>query len=147
MVGQFGEVLVLDWGVARVLSECELDGAVIGTRRYMAPEQSAGANAEIDARSDVYALGKILEFLIAAPAKPLKSIAHKATAAEKDVRYSSAIALSADIGRYLDGLPVLAHPESILDRSRRLLGHNKTLVSLILAYLVMRILLFWFART
>ena len=147
MVGQFGEVLVLDWGVARVLSEREVDGAVIGTKRYMAPEQSAGANADIDARSDVYALGRILEFLLTAPAKPLRSIARKATAVEKDARYSSALALSEDVGRYLDGLPVSAHPESILERSRRVLGHNKTLVALILAYLVMRILLFLFART
>lgn len=146
MVGQFGEVLVLDWGVARVLSERELDGAVIGTKQYMSPEQSAGANAEIDARSDVYALGRILELLLAAPAKPLRSIARKATAVEKDARYSSALALSEDIGRYVDGLPVWAHPESILDRSRRVLGNNKTLVALILAYLVMRILLFWFPR-
>ncbi len=146
MVGQFGEVLVLDWGVARVLSERELDGAVIGTKQYMSPEQSAGANAEIDGRSDVYALGRILELLLAAPAKPLRSIARKATAVEKDARYSSALALSEDIGRYVDGLPVWAHPESILDRSRRVLGNNKTLVALILAYLVMRILLFWFPR-
>ena len=146
MVGQFGEVLVLDWVVARVLSERELDGAVIGTKQYMSPEQSAGANAEIDARSDVYALGRILELLLAAPAKPLRSIARKATAVEKDARYSSALALSEDIGRYVDGLPVWAHPESILDRSRRVLGNNKTLVALILAYLVMRILLFWFPR-
>ena len=79
--------------------------------------------------------------------KPLRSIAQKATAARKDARYSSALALSEDVGRYLDGLPVLAQPESILDRGRRVLGHNKTLVSLILAYLVMRILLFLFART
>jgi serine/threonine protein kinase len=146
MVGQFGEVLVLDWGVARVLTERELDGAVIGTKQYMPPEQSAGANAEIDARSDVYALGRILEFLIAAPARPLQSIARKATAVEKDARYSSALALSEDVGRYLDGLGVLAHPESILDRIRRVLGRNKTLVALIAAYLLMRILLFWFAR-
>ncbi len=146
MVGRFGEVLVLDWGVARVLSESESDGPVIGTKRYMAPEQAAGANSEIDARSDVFALGKILEFLLAAPAKPLKSIVRKATVADKPARYPSALTLSEDIGRYLDGLPVSAHPESILDRSRRVLAHNKTLAALIIAYLTMRILIFLFPR-
>jgi hypothetical protein len=55
--------------------------------------------------------------------------------------------MSEDIGRYLDGLPVSAHPESIIDRSRRVLVHNKALVALIAAYLAMRILLFLFPRT
>ncbi|MEP6538515.1 MAG: serine/threonine-protein kinase [Bryobacteraceae bacterium] len=147
MVGQFGEVLVLDWGVARVLSEPEPDGEVIGTQNYMSPEQSAGLNTDIDARSDVYAMGCILQGLVQKPAKPLRSIARKATAPERDRRYSSTVELADDIGRYLDGLPVSAHPESILDRARRLLSNNRTLVALILAYLMMRILLFWFART
>jgi serine/threonine protein kinase len=147
MVGQFGEVLVLDWGVAHILGESDPDDAIAGTRQYMSPEQSAGANGEIDQRSDVYALGKVLEFLINTPAKPLKAIARKATSVEKSARYATALELSEDVGRYLDGLPVTAHPESILDRGQRVLANNKTLVALVLAYLVMRILLILFPRT
>ena len=77
MLGDFGEVYVLDWGVARVIGETDIDsvgdpvvtnnmtspGAVIGTPGYMAPEQLAGA--DIDRRIDVYALGCILFEILA----------------------------------------------------------------------------------
>lgn len=79
MVGDFGEVLVLDWGLAKkigqpedlhekgevelasVLDETETHaGGVIGTPAYMAPEQAAGRNDHVDARTDVYGLGGVL---------------------------------------------------------------------------------------
>ncbi|MCB9603235.1 MAG: serine/threonine protein kinase [Sandaracinus sp.] len=73
MLGDFGEVYVLDWGVARVLGSAEggvLDselipavgtavGTVLGTPGYIAPEQIR-SSAEVDGRADVYALGAIL---------------------------------------------------------------------------------------
>lgn len=83
MVGAFGEVLVLDWGVAKILSEGEdrtggpdaglgslapsegtLPGTVLGTPGFMAPEQARGEVDRIDARTDVYALGAILHDLL-----------------------------------------------------------------------------------
>ena len=84
MVGEFGEVLVMDWGLAKVAGEPEvastpadeskdvlgsaievtLEGHVLGTPQYMSPEQSAGRTGEVDARSDVYALGGILHAII-----------------------------------------------------------------------------------
>ncbi len=74
MLGDFGEVYVIDWGLARRLadhppgdgdtvegpSEVTAAGRVMGSLRYMAPEQFAGDSAALDARADVYALGGIL---------------------------------------------------------------------------------------
>lgn len=79
-VGAFGEVVVLDWGLARstghplapevqrstVLVHLPLpdshtvDGEIKGTVGFMAPEQAAGRNSEKDERTDIYALGAIL---------------------------------------------------------------------------------------
>jgi WD40 repeat protein/tRNA A-37 threonylcarbamoyl transferase component Bud32 len=71
LVGEFGETVVIDWGLAKVgqaageggepiaaLDGLSVDGTVMGTPAYMPPEQARGA--ELDARADVYALGAVL---------------------------------------------------------------------------------------
>jgi len=86
VLGDFGEVYVLDWGIARVQSDREsathasvgadvetLDtggtsaGAVLGTPGYMPPEQLRG-DADLDHRADVYALGCVLFEILAGEA-------------------------------------------------------------------------------
>ena len=82
MVGEFGQVFVMDWGLARLMSEPDVEvvdpavtakdnvdsnqfsstvvGDILGTPQYMAPEQAAGRNDELDERADIFALGGIL---------------------------------------------------------------------------------------
>ncbi len=65
MVGEFGEVYLMDWGLARS-GECNFDpGTFVGTPAYMSPEQASGDNQAIDPRSDVFGIGAILYELIA----------------------------------------------------------------------------------
>jgi len=59
MVGSFGEIYVMDWGLALLLGKKEREG-IVGTPAYMSPEQAAGRTDEVGPRSDVYSLGALL---------------------------------------------------------------------------------------
>ncbi len=82
MVGDFGEVLVMDWGIARIVGRDENEegvktnrqdatamhtmvGSIMGSPPYMPPEQAAGELEKIDHRSDIYSLGAILYTILA----------------------------------------------------------------------------------
>lgn len=88
MIGRFGEVLLMDWGIGGLLEEDPSgrlphvvagDGA--GTPAYQAPETLPGAGAPLSARTDVYLLGAVLyELLFGRP--PFIGVAHRS---EKDV--------------------------------------------------------------
>jgi predicted Ser/Thr protein kinase len=156
MVGPFGEVLVMDWGVAKVLGVAEHPaagsgeegvhtghGTVLGTPGYMAPEQAAGAPAGVDHRADQYALGAMLTELlngVDAPAA-VRAVAAKAMAIAPDARYGSVTELSADLDRFLDGEPVRAYRESAIERLARVVTRHRTAIILVLAYLLMRLVL------
>jgi serine/threonine protein kinase len=155
MIGPFGEVLVLDFGVAKLRGE-PAHGTVVGTPGYMPPEQARGQ--AVDARADVFALGTILHLMLTDRlpeevadasassgrpriARPLASILRKALAPEPDHRYPDAREMGEDVKSYLSGLPVAAHREGPLERLGRLVVKYKTPIALIVAYMIMRVVL------
>jgi serine/threonine protein kinase len=131
MVGEFGEVYVMDWGVE----------GVAGTPAFRAPE------ASLDAQSDIYALGALLAFLLPTPAPPaLRAVAHKAMAPAPDARYRDVPALLADIERFQEGAAVEAWREPLWHAFRRFWSRNTALLWLLAAYAVVKLLLFFWGR-
>jgi serine/threonine protein kinase len=162
MLGPFGEVLVLDWGIARVLGRAEAPGGhppgdasaavdttdhgrVLGTPGYMAPEQAAGLPA--DERSDIHGLGAILRDLLAAGPRgiprPLAAIRDRALAADAADRYPDVGAFRRDLVRFQDGESVSAYRERPWEVVARLWHKYTYLILIVVAYLVMRMAILW----
>ena len=152
---EFAFVPVLtDFGVAQCAdftSRRTQSGAMIGTMRYMSPEQAAGRTHEITRRTDVYGLGTILyELLTGHPPfqatnhqQLLHNVLHDAPVAPRKIRsttpislelicsrcmekvqanrYSSADELADDLQRFLSGEPIRARPASLLAKTRQLI--------------------------
>lgn len=171
MIGPFGEVLVMDWGTAKILDAPESGSesapgtdpsAVMGTAGFMAPEQAHLGAARTDRRADVYALGMLLVYLMEgavapAPATPeerdwrtwprrLAAIARTCLASDPDARYPDAGAVAEDIARYRAGAAVAAYRERQIDRLGRWISTYRTPILLVLAYILMRTLIAWWPR-
>ena len=157
MVGEFGEVLVLDWGVAKRATDPSVrgdegiasapgdtgDGIAVGTPGFMPPEQTVAG--DVDTRADIYALGAMLRELTSSGklAAPLRAIIAKATAPMAADRYSAVDALAADVRAWLDGAAVSAYAESVWEKGGRFYRRNSALILLLLAYLVVRLFILW----
>jgi predicted Ser/Thr protein kinase len=131
-----GQPKLADFGLAKVLhggSQLSGSGDIIGTPKYMSPEQAIAVPEEVDARTDIYSLGAVMYEMLTGkppvdgpnvvailrrltdelptplhelnPAVPIQvaAICHKAMAKEKDARFVTAEALADEIERYLAG--------------------------------------------
>jgi eukaryotic-like serine/threonine-protein kinase len=135
-----GHLWVADFGLARFGADTDLTrtGDVLGTLRYMSPEQAMAQRIVVDHRTDVYSLGATLyELLAARPAfdghdrqellrkiaqeeptpprqldptipRDLETIVLKAMAKEPEGRYSTALEMADDLRRFLADEPILA---------------------------------------
>ncbi len=141
---------ITDFGLAKDLggdSLQSMDGDLLGTPAYMAPEQAAGRVDQVDVRTDVYALGAILYTMLTrdlpfegqslmetitkvlsqdpepvgtknpSVAGELGAICQKAMEKDPALRYPSAQALAEDLRRFVDGQETLARPQG---RARRM---------------------------
>jgi serine/threonine protein kinase len=158
MVDGDGDLWITDFGLARFRDDSSLteSGDVIGTLRYMSPEQALGRRELVDRRVDVYALGATLYELatlrpvfaehdrhallskitfdepIAArnfnPSIPrdLETIILKALTKDVGARYADAREMSEDLRRFLENRPIHARRPTVLDRAAKWSRRHQT---------------------
>ncbi|MCS7469109.1 protein kinase [Stieleria sp. ICT_E10.1] len=146
-----GKLWITDFGLARIEQDSELTmtGDLVGTLRYMSPEQATSKRSAVDHRCDVYSLGATLyELLTRRPAfvgdnrqellrkiisvdpvppskwnpripGDLETIVMKAMEKDRDARYQDARAMADDLRCYLEDRPIAARRPSSLARIRK----------------------------
>jgi serine/threonine protein kinase len=169
MIDRQGGLWVTDFGLARTAADAglTLTGDVLGTLRYMSPEQALAKHGLVDHRTDIYSLGATLyELLSGAPAvdgedreailnaitreepRPprkidrsipaeLETIVLKAMEKDPQGRYATAQELADDLRRWLEDRPIQARPPALGTRLRRWGRRHQPLVAAVAAALVM----------
>ncbi len=154
-------IWLTDFGLARRMDDVSLSltGAILGTPRYMSPEQVAAARAPVDHRTDIYSLGATLYELVTGrpifdaasshevlsqilhtePAAPrtlaprlprdLETVILKCLAKDPTHRYSTAQALTEDLRAFAAGRPIAARRPRILERASRWVRRHRRLVT------------------
>lgn len=160
LVDREGQPRVLDFGLATIAAargSRTRPASVVGTPAFAAPEQVVAGVGAVDTRSDVYALGCLLYVVLtgrlphrgdgtvrdsAAPSPArsdrrlpadLCAIVTTAMAPEPALRYQSADAMLSDLGRFLAGQPVTAHPATVWYRATKVVRRRPVLSVLVAA--------------
>lgn len=152
-----GRIMLADFGLAKSTGEQSVTrtGAMVGTLRYMSPEQTMAKRVKIDHRTDIYSLGATLyELLCFRPAYPgvddteilgaiisrdppsprkinshvpseLDTICMKCLEKAPDARYDSGKALADDLRRYINDLPIVAKRPNIAQRTFKFVRRHK----------------------
>ncbi len=163
-----GAVWITDFGLALVVTDAGLTqtGDVLGTLRYMSPEQAAGRREPVDHRTDVYSLGATLyELLTLQPLFPgqdrpallhqilnedprplrkldlaipveLETIVLKSLAKAPSERYATAGEMAADLRRFLDEIPIRARRPQLVDRLRKWMRRHPSVIAAALILLI-----------
>jgi serine/threonine-protein kinase len=178
ILGDFGEVIVLDWGLAKLVGKPDqeatgllpvsveagsrdetIQGQVLGTPGFMAPEQAEGRLDLLGPASDVYGLGAVLyqiltgsppfdggdtptllrrvvreepqrpRLRVPATSRALEAVCLKALAKKPKDRYASAAELAKEVERWLADEPVRAWREPVRARAGRWVRRHQTLVT------------------
>jgi serine/threonine protein kinase/outer membrane protein assembly factor BamB len=168
-----GVLWLTDFGLAKRRDEVTLTvtGMLLGTPRYMSPEQAAATKHPVDHRTDVYSLGATLyelatgkpvfdadtpqallqQIVTAEPVPPrqlrpklardLETILLTCLAKEPARRYQTAGALAGDLRAFLDDRPIKARRPTLLERSRRWLRANRRLATTVASTAVLTLVL------
>jgi serine/threonine protein kinase/tetratricopeptide (TPR) repeat protein len=161
IIDREGKLWVTDFGLARCQADSSitLTGAILGTVRYMSPEQAAGRRGMVDHRTDIYSLGGTLYELLTLrtayeadnthdllrqmesrepamlrrfnPSIPfdLETIVLKAISKQRRQRYATAQELADDLRCFVNGQPIAARRPSLVDRTAKWAARHKNLVA------------------
>jgi eukaryotic-like serine/threonine-protein kinase len=168
LIDAFGKPYLTDFGLARIATDVgvTMTGDVVGTLRYMAPEQASGNQLAVDHRADIYSLGATLYELLTLqppfagrdretllrqlmfdepaslrsinPAIPpeLDVILLKSLSKEPAERYSTAQELADDLQRFLDHQPIHAQRPTVAQRCRKWVRRHQQLATAFFGFLV-----------
>ncbi len=156
----YGKLWITDFGLARLQDDAGLTitGDVVGTLRYMSPEQALAKRGYLDHRTDIYSLGATLyELITLRPAidgqdrqevlrkiaedeppaigrfdpapRELETIVLKAMSKEPVSRYDTAQELADDLRRFLDHRPIKARRPALAERAAKWARRHRTLVA------------------
>ena len=152
-----GRIMILDFGLVKTTDECSVTatGSLVGTYRYMSPEQVGAKRITLDSRTDVYSLGATMyELLTFQPALPateqsellsqilfkeptpprkvipsvpvdLQTICLKALEKSPSARYQTAKAMAEDLKSYLQDLAIVARRPGPLRRIAKLVRRRR----------------------